>query len=139
MTGVYAGDSQSVKPNLVALLAQCRDIPVSCPLLICRGAEVSEGRPMREQMIDNAGDLVGRGHDDRFGPESDPHAPVERPQAVQAATERLRCQSKRVAGPVAGLQPIGFSVNPRATASSPVFPFGNGLPAFTRSPVSPLR
>jgi hypothetical protein len=58
---------------------------------------------MGEQVIGDAGDLVGRGHDGWFGPEPGARASVERPQAVLATTDRLRCRPKRVARAVTAL------------------------------------
>jgi hypothetical protein len=57
---------------------------------------------MGEQVIDDARGPGGGGRDGRFWTEPGAHAPVERPQTVMAATDRLRRQSKRVGG--AGLE-----------------------------------
>ena len=44
-------------------VAPCGNLPGSGPPLICCGTEVAEGGPLREQVIDEAGDCVGRGHE----------------------------------------------------------------------------
>jgi hypothetical protein len=46
-----------------SFFAQRRDIPVSGPPFIFCGAEVAEGRPMREHVVDDPGNLVGCSHD----------------------------------------------------------------------------
>jgi hypothetical protein len=60
------------------LFAQRRDIPVSGPPLICYGAAELVRSPMDEKVIDDTGDLVGRGHHGRFGAYTSPHALIKR-------------------------------------------------------------
>jgi hypothetical protein len=59
---------------------------------------------MREQVIDDASQLVGSGDDGRLGAESGPQALVEGCQAVVAATDRLGREPQCLSGAVAGLQ-----------------------------------
>ena len=50
------------------VFAQGRDVPFADLVFICRGAEIPEGGAMREQVIDDAGKLVGGGHKRRVSP-----------------------------------------------------------------------
>src|SRR5262245_28286078 len=74
--------------------AQRRDLPVLGPPLIFCSAEVSEGSPMREQVIDDAGNLVGRSHDNSRK-QSGPHMSiiVAPPKSTQVAPQKSTSMS----------------------------------------------
>jgi hypothetical protein len=59
---------------------------------------------MSEQVIDDTGDLMGRGHDGRFRTEAGSHPPVVGAQAMMAATGRWRRQPEGLARTVSGLE-----------------------------------
>ena len=59
---------------------------------------------MDEQVIDDASNLVGGGDNSGLRPEASPHAPIVGPQAVAAATHRMRRQPERLTGAVTSLE-----------------------------------
>jgi hypothetical protein len=59
---------------------------------------------MCEQVVDDARKFMGGGDNGRLGTEAGPHAPIEGPQAIVAATHRLRRQSEGLTGPIASLE-----------------------------------
>ncbi len=59
---------------------------------------------MGAQVLDDTGDLMGRGHDGRFGAEAGAHPPVVSAQAMMAATDRWRRQPEGLARTVSGLE-----------------------------------
>src|SRR5215831_7071610 len=84
--------------------AQVGEVPFSGPLFIVRRAQIAKRGAMGEEVIDDAREFMGGGDDGRFGALASPHPPVVGAQAIVAATDRLRRQSKRLAGAVAGLE-----------------------------------
>ena len=74
---------------VLSLFCAGPQFPLPGPLFIVRSAQVAKRGPMGEQVIDDAREFVGGGDDGRLGTEAGPHAPVEGPQAIVAATRPL--------------------------------------------------
>src|SRR5262249_38792324 len=84
--------------------AQVGEVPFSGPLFIVLRAKIAKGGGWGGGVIEEAGDFRGGGEVGRLGAWASPHPPVVGAQAIVAATDRLRRQSKRLAGAVAGLE-----------------------------------
>jgi hypothetical protein len=84
--------------------ARVGEIPFPGPSFIVLRAQIAKWGAMGEEMAGDARDLVGGGDDGRLGTEAGPHPPVVGPQAIVAATDRLRREPKGLAGAIAGLQ-----------------------------------
>jgi hypothetical protein len=90
--------------KLRSSFAQIGEIPFPGPLFIVLRAEIAKRGAMREEVVDDARDLVGGRDDGGFGAEASPHPPVVGPPAMVAATDGLRREPQGLAGAIAGLE-----------------------------------